>query len=88
LRKIVSTPFSAQEVGRKIISALERAEKKSRNISAELWELVSVTFGDFSVTFCYGECQAVTRSETAIEQSAPRRFEEKGLIEKTGKKAG
>lgn len=81
-------PLSEQEIDAKIASALERAARKERNISAEVSNFVAVTSGIFSVTSCYTGLQAVTKEEKGAIRIALMRLYKAGLIEKVGKNDG
>lgn len=71
----------------KIKSALDRAERKERNIQAEVDNFISVTTGSFSVTDCDKECGFVTkRDKTTRRQCFHRRVGD--TIEKYGNKDG
>jgi hypothetical protein len=89
LRAIVSSWGEQDEawINAKIKSAYDRAERKERNIQAEVDAFISVTEGNFSVTSCYKELGFVTsRDMVAARKAISRR---KGLtIEKSGDKDG
>lgn len=71
----------------KIQSVVSRAERKERNIQAEVDSFISVTSGYFSVTDCYSLLQSVTKEErTAIRIALMRRKDK--TIEKVGQKDG
>ena len=88
LAKQCNPPFPESEIVTKCHSAMERAERKERNIMAEVEDFISVTSGDFSVTMCDHERQFVTKEERAAVRKALSRLKSKGIIEKVGNKDG
>jgi hypothetical protein len=88
LAKHCNPPFPEKEIVTKCHSALERAERKERNIAAEVEDFVSVTSGDFSVTSCDIERHIVTKEDRAAARKALSRLKAKGIIEKAGEKDG
>lgn len=66
----------------KIKSALERADRKERNLAAEVLDFVSVTSGYFSVTSCYTLLQVVTKQDRTTVRVSLNRLKDKGIIEK------
>jgi hypothetical protein len=81
-------PIPDSEIVTVCHSAWERAERKERNIAAEVEDFVSVTSGDFSVTQCDHERHFVTKEDRAAVRKALSRLKSKGIIEKTGNKDG
>jgi len=71
----------------KIQSVIKRAERKERNIQAEVEEFISVTSGYFSVTECYQSLQIVTSCDKGAVRKALNRLKDK-KIEKFGQKDG
>jgi Fe2+ or Zn2+ uptake regulation protein len=66
----------------KIKSAFERADRKERNLAAEVLDFVSVTSGYFSVTSCYTLLQVVTKQDRTTVRVSLNRLKDKGIIEK------
>lgn len=81
-------PFPESEIVTKCHSAIERFDRKEKNVAKEVEDFVSVTSGDFSVTQCDMERQLVTKEERAAARKALSRLKEKGIIEKAGTKDG
>jgi hypothetical protein len=88
LAKQCNPPFPESEIVTKCHSAMQRAERKERNITAEVEDWVSVTDGDFSVTMCEQARQLVTKEERAAARKAISRLKSKGIIEKAGNRDG
>jgi len=87
LAQTCDPPFPASEVEIKVKSALERAERKERNIQAEVDSFIAVTSGYFSVTDCYHSINAVTTGDkSAVRQAVLRRKDVS--IERVGAKDG
>lgn len=89
LRAIVSSWGESDErwINAKIQSAVQRAERKERNIQAEVDSLIAVTDGDFSVTEAYRLLQVVTNNDkTAVRMAFNRRKDV--TIQKVGTKDG
>jgi hypothetical protein len=74
-------------INAKIESAAKRAERKERNIQAEVDCYIAVTDGAFSVTSCYSLLQAVTKEEKNSVRAALMRRKDK-TIERVGPKDG
>lgn len=72
----------------KIKSALQRTERKERNLAQEIREWVNVTSGDFSVTLCDKECQVVTSEERTNRRKIIQRLVESKIIEKDRSREG
>jgi hypothetical protein len=88
LAKQCSPVFPPDEVNAKIASAIDRAQRKERNIARELAAFVDVTSGYFSVTDCYMMLQVVTKEEKAALRVALNRLKDSGKITKHGDKDG
>lgn len=71
----------------KIKSAMDRADRKERNLSAEVEAWVLLQNGYFSVTSCYSELQVVTKEDKTAVRVALSRLKDK-IIEKYGNKDG
>ena len=74
-------------INTKIASAAQRAERKERNIQAEVDCYIAVTDGAFSVTDCYSALQVVTKEDKGAVRIALHRLKDK-TIEKAGLKDG
>ena len=75
-------------IEQKIISAFKRINKKERNLSLEVEQLVLLQTGYFSVTECYNELQVVTREAKTAVRQALHRMLSIGIIEKSGERSG
>jgi hypothetical protein len=87
LAKTCNPPIGKNEIVTICNSALERAERKERNISREVDDFIESTNGYFSVTDCYNVLHAVTKEDrTAVRVALSR---QKGkTIEKHGERDG
>lgn len=81
-------PFSEKDARKKVESASKRhSNKGDKTITEQVREWVSVTPGDFSVTFCYSDLGSVTPGDKATVRKALQRMVEEGLVVNiTGKK--
>jgi hypothetical protein len=88
LARCCDPPFNENDARKKVESAQKRAQKTGgETITAQVREWVSVTPGDFSVTFCYSDLGFVTSCDKATARKALQRMVEEGLIINiTGKK--
>lgn len=66
----------------KIKSAMDRADRKERNLAAEVLDFVGVTSGYFAVTSCYTLLQVVTKQDRTAVRVSLNRLKDKGIIEK------
>jgi hypothetical protein len=74
-------------INAKIKSALDREERRERNIQAEVDSFISVTTGDFSVTYMDKELGCVTTRDMAAARKALSRRKDT-LVEKAGTRDG
>lgn len=81
-------PFPIEEIRTKIISVMNRLERKERNITEEVREFVATTNGYFSTTNCHNELQATTSDHKKAINMALLRMVKDGTIEKHGEKNG
>lgn len=95
LKRIVKTippgedPLEKNIAEIKLKSALDRIERKERNVHAEVREWVeAVTSCDFSVTYVCQDVTLVTKEQRAACRKALQRLKEEGIIEPTGNRAG
>jgi len=75
-------------VAAKIKSALQRTEKRERNITDEVRDWVMTTTGHFLTTESHKELQLTTRNEKKAAIMALGRLVKDGVIEKYGNKHG
>ncbi len=83
-------PFPEKEIQAKIKSALDRAERRDRNIAEEVKQWILVTSGHFLVTDSHKELDLVTSSHKHAANVAFKRLSEgpNPLIERYGQKRG
>ena len=88
LANTCSPPFSEKEASQKIESALNRAERKQRNLSAEIRDWVEMTPGDFSMTDCDKDLGIVTSSDKVNRNKVFERLVKEGIVERVGTRRG
>jgi len=90
IAKGCTPPFPEKEIQAKIDSALQRAEKRDRDITGEIREWVLTTSGHFLTTDCLHETTMTTRQERKAAVMALLRMCEgpNPIIEKYGDKRG
>lgn len=83
-------PFPENEIPVKIASALKRAERREKNITAEIREWVLTTNGHFVTTSVHKELQLTTREEMKAANMAFARLCEgpEPLLERYGNQRG
>ena len=81
-------PFPSNEKEAKIKSALERAQRQKRNLTQEIREWLSITWGNISITNCIEALQTITFEERAKVTVILHRLVKEGLIEKVPDKYG
>lgn len=81
-------PFSEQETEIKIRSALDRENKRSKNLTSDLREWIAQQSGNIKVTNAYHDVTIATLKEKAKVRAIFSRFVKEGLIEPYGKVAG
>ncbi len=81
-------PFPKNEAEIKILSAIERAKRKERNLTAEIREFVTLQEGYFDLTFVYTTLQILTKEEKNNAMVIINRLCKEGVIEKYGNKRG
>jgi hypothetical protein len=81
-------PFPLNEIQNKINSAIERANRRERNIMQEVKDWLESQNGVFRVTDYYVQSQVVTKHEKHAAIMAFRRLKEQGIIESYGNRAG
>ncbi|PKN34178.1 MAG: hypothetical protein CVU61_09535 [Deltaproteobacteria bacterium HGW-Deltaproteobacteria-19] len=83
-------PFPKNEIRAKIDSALKRAERRERNIAAEVREWVETTTGYFETTTNHKELQLTTKEEIRAANMALLRLCEgpEPILEKHGNRRG
>ena len=87
LAKTCNPPIGKNEIVTICNSAIERAERKERNISREVDDFIESTNGYFSVTDCYNVLHAVTKEDRTAVRVALSRQKDK-TIEKHGERDG
>lgn len=81
-------PFPMNEAELKIKSAIDRARKKERNLTADVRDWISVTNGIFSVTFLAKAQQCVTKEDHAKLRTILSRLVKDEYIQRVGDKDG
>lgn len=84
----VSPPFTDAEREYAVEKSIFDASQRDRKWTEEVKEWIAVTTGNFSVTNCYNELQAVTSKDKAAIRAAIKRLLDKNYIEKYGKQDG
>jgi len=88
LAKNCKPTFSEKEVPIKIESALQRANRRDKNISEEVREWVLTTTGHFLTTDNHKELNLTTSDHKKAANMALLRLVDEGIIEKHGEKRG
>jgi hypothetical protein len=89
LARQCTPPFPEKEVRKKVESAHKRYSNRDKKpITDQVREWVSVTPGDFSVTFCYSDLGSVTPGDKSTVRKALQRMVEEGLIVNIAGKKG
>lgn len=88
LARNCNPPFPMHEARAKLESAMSRINSKNRNLTAEIREWVSVTFGNFSATSAYHDLTIVTSEDKAKARVIFSRLVDEGLIERVEGKNG
>jgi hypothetical protein len=83
-----SPPFPVKDLEAKLQSAKKRVLTKERNLTADIREWVSATFGIFSATMCYKEQQIATSEDKHKVRTILGRLVDEGIIERYGNKNG
>lgn len=81
-------PFPVDEVKTKIESAMKRAERRERNLSAEIREWITLQEGYFNTTNILQTLQLTTREEKKNLTVILTRLNHEGIIEKYGERRG
>lgn len=81
-------PFALSETQAKIKSALQRAERRDRNIAAEVREWVLTSDGFFLTSDCFRELGLTSRDFQKAATLAMLKLAKAGVIEKYGNKRG
>ncbi len=81
-------PFDLKEIPAKIESALKRAERRERNISAEVREWVLTSSGFYLTSDCFNGLQVTSREEKKAVILEMLRLHKAGVIERHGNKNG
>ncbi len=83
-----SPPFPEKEIRTKIESVLKRTSSKERNLTAEIREVISATWGNISATFIYESATIATREDKHKARTILSRLVQEGLIERLPGKNG
>ncbi len=83
-----SPPFDLKEIPAKIKSALDRADRRDRNVAAEIREWTLTTSGHFLTTESHKWLQLTTRLEKKAADMEFVRMKKEGIIESYGDRRG
>jgi len=86
--KVCNPPFPEKEIQIKVKSAVQRSNRKERNLMDEVREFVLSTSGHFLSTEVHKWTQVSTRREKKTISECLRRLTDEGLIERTGDRNG
>ena len=81
-------PFSMRDAETKIKSAINRSTKKTNSTTDEIRMWALAQDGEFSVTSCYNELQAVTKADKGLVRQALKRMVDSKEIERSGNRSG
>ncbi len=81
-------PFPEKEVQAKIESVLKRISTKERNLTAEIREIISATWGNISATFIYESATIATSEDKHKARTILGRLVQEGLLERVPGKNG
>jgi hypothetical protein len=84
----IANPFPEDELHVKIDSAFKRLENKKRNLTADIQEWVSVTWGNISVTDAIQNVTSVTNADRPKIRVIMSRLVDKGILERVPSKDG
>lgn len=85
---ICNPPFPQKELEDKIKSAIKRSERKERNLTTEIRDLIGQQMGNITTTLCQQGLQLTTREDGKKIWVILSRLAKEGLLEKTGRFAG
>ena len=78
---VCNPPFPEKELSLKIQSALKRAQRKERNLAAEIQEWLTITNHYITVTECDRELQIITAEQKNHRRVIFHRLCKKGILE-------
>jgi len=81
-------PFPPAEINIKIKSALDRENKRSKNLTSDLRAWIAQQSGNITATNAYHDVTIATLKEKAKVRAVLSRFVKEGVIEPVGKNAG
>jgi hypothetical protein len=81
-------PFRQKEAEAKVKSALERTDRKERDLLKEIYQWILLQDGYINVTDCYNELHLVTKEQKTALRVNLHRLCKKNVIEKYGGKSG
>jgi hypothetical protein len=85
LAKNCNPPFPENEAEVKILSAIERANRRERNLAAEIREFITLQESYIDLTFAYRTLHLLTKEEKNNAMVIFNRLCKEGLIKKTGR---
>jgi len=88
LAKSCDPPFPLSEIREKIKSALNRVDRRERNLAQEVRQWVESTEGHFESTQLHREAHLSTKEEMHAVNMALQRLVKEGVLEKYGDKRG
>ncbi len=88
IAKNCNPPFPEKEVPEKVRSAIDRVERKKRNLTQEIREWIETSSGTFAGHELDIELQSGTKRDKETRRKALLRLLDEGLIERVGERQG
>jgi hypothetical protein len=88
LARNCTPPFPLSEIPNKVRSAIDRSNRRDRNITQEIKDWLESQNGHFRVTDYYNQSHVVTRQEKHAVIVAMKRLCDQGILEGYGERSG